>query len=137
VLLNSLDSTIQVNLYPKPEYCHGDLYKMSSISSGYSEKYFALTCNNKDYLYYSDNYSIGPQVLLGQIFDSMILIVNLDTTTTIKFKANSFQHYTQNIFSSSTLWALRSYDDNLATMGSKQIIHVNEFTFNIRKDSIR
>jgi hypothetical protein len=137
MLHNSLDSTIQVNLYPKPEYCHGDYYKVSSIGSGYSPKFFDLISKNEEYLYYSDNYSISPQVLLGQIFDSVNLIVKRDTTITIKFNANSFQHYTQNIFTSSIIWTFRSYDGSQPTMGSNNIIHVHQFTFTVQIDSIR
>ena len=124
-------------MYPKPEYCHGDLYKMSSIGSGYTEKSYALTSKNQKNLYYSDNYSISPQELLAQIFDSVDIMVKLDTTITIKFNAKSLQHYTQNIFSSSSIWTLHCYDESRATSGSKQIIHVRSFEYSVIKDSIK
>ena len=78
VFLNSLDSTIHVELYPKPEYCSNDLYRFSSIGSGYSQKSFNLVVAESKNLYYSDNYSINPTALLSQIFDSVAINVKLD-----------------------------------------------------------
>ena len=137
VLINSLDSTIHVDLYPKPEFCYQGLYKASSIGSGYTEKSFSLQGLGSKYLYYSDNYSISAQGLLSQIFDSVSLSVSFDTTIKIKFNPNSFQHYTQNIFSSSSIWKFRSFDEDRKTMGTSEIIHVRQFEFSVKKDSIR
>lgn len=137
VLVNALDSTIHVDLFPKQEFCYMNYYKFSSIGSGGTEKSFNLHDSNRNCLYYSDNYSISAQGLLSLIFDSLSILLGPDTSVKIKFNPNSFQHYSQNIYSSSSNWKLRSFDDDYKNMGSSEIIHVRQFEFSVIKDSIR
>ena len=137
VFLNSVDSTIHVELYPKPEYCSNDLYRSSSTGSCYSQKSFDLFDEDYIYLYYSDNYFINPTSLLSQIFDSVEINVRLDTTIAIKFQPGFFQHYTQNIYTSASIWSSKYFIDYLKTKGSSQEIHVHQLTFSINIDSIQ
>lgn len=143
-ITNSLDSIIHVELYPKPAYYYSDsTYRSNSLGAAKSEKSFDLNANPgaSKIIFTSDNFSISGQDLLSQVFDSIIIKTNLDTAITIRFSPASYHHYTQNIFTSSSIWLLQNAridhtikSEPFGKEGWEEVYR--QFVFIVKKDSI-
>ena len=129
LISNSLDTTIQVHLYPKPAYVRGDVYDVSSIGGGYAPMTFSISKNMHEYLYYTDNINISPQNLTSQIFDSIIINVNIDSAIVIKFTPDHSIHYSTNMFAPNSTWILK----NDKRVESSRTTYIHDYSFEIKE----
>jgi hypothetical protein len=131
-ITNRADSLLQVTLFPKAEFLKGDLYKSSSMGSGYSETQYSLQNYVPKGLYYTDDLDITPNQLLNSVFDSIWIKISLDSVVTIKFCPENAINYKENMYSGSSNWR---YSEGRIKMGlsSETVVHTYDFEIYLDK----
>lgn len=108
---NNTEYVIKVELFPKSEYLHGDVfYKGSAIGGGYKYKEFLIDTgfvpiySFKNILYTTDDTLLNPTQLLAQVFDSIYLTIGNSSNVKILYSPDYSVNMNENPFKDSSVW---------------------------------
>ena len=135
-ITNATDSVLQVRVFPKSQFLKGDLYQAYSNSSGYSYVNFSINENESTTIYTTTLTGIKPQKLLASIFDSLIIQINKDSTTIIRFTPTNAIRYRINMYSDSSNWLFNSFETSYPTMTKGNLVAVDNYLFELNKNGI-
>ncbi|GHT32177.1 hypothetical protein FACS189434_03330 [Bacteroidia bacterium] len=133
---NNTENNITVKLYPKNEYMHYDMYRTSDIGGGYNNTEFIIKTNENKIFFTSGNINQKPYDLTSNVFDSIFVIINTDSSHLIKFSSNIAVGYSENIFSENSIWDYRVVEEGREDMGGLHPVESHQFTFEVLVDKL-
>lgn len=116
---NNTEYEIKVELFPKSEYLHGDVfYNGNAIGGGYKYKVFSIDTafipiySFKNILYTTDDTLLNPTQLLTQVFDSIYLTIDNSSNVKILFKPDYSVNMNVNPFIDLSVWTIKWIDSS-------------------------
>ena len=135
-LNNMTNKEIQVTVFPKSEFINGYKYTISTYND-YSDMEFTINPNESENLYQSDKLEQEPEMLLKEIFDSVIIVIELDSTVIIKFQPESVENYEQNMYSENSIWKFTLKEGTEKTNLSSTPFEIHDYQFAIKEEKIK
>jgi len=135
-IVNLTDSELFVKLYPKYNNLNVDYYISTFPFNGTSKKEFTLTSNKSAVLYTTENLIKYPNLLLADIFDSLVIYV--DSSLTIKFKPEYFENYSTNMFTDNYNWSFKEFEViNKTNFGNGNTFVDSYYDFEIKQNELK
>jgi hypothetical protein len=141
-MTNNTESIIDVRLFPKDEFRKGDLYKAGDFGGGYIESSFQLLPSenqywlNQEVLFYTKDTSALPSTIIGNVFDSIKLIINDSLNTHVMFKPEGVDNYLVNPFTNDSLWLFEIVDSERPDNFCENPVRIKAYTFSIQEDLV-
>ena len=135
-LNNMTNEEIQVIVFPKSEFINGYKYQVSSYND-YSDMEFTINPNKSESLYQSNKLEKEPEMLLKEIFDSVIIVIELDSTVIIKFQPESVENYEKNMYSENSIWKFTLKEGSEKTNFSSTPFEIHDYQFEIKEEEIK
>jgi len=133
MIKNNSINEITVELFPKSEYVHYNLYKFSDIGSGYRERKFNILPKEDGHLFSSKNLDQTPYGLAIEIFDSIHINLN---EKTIKFSNDTVIGYSENLFAGNSIWEYKVINYYMPTMFKQNPVESHVYSFIITEDKL-
>lgn len=135
-LNNMTNKEIQVTVFPKSEFINGNKYQISTYND-YSDMEFTINPNESENLYQSNKLEQEPEMLLKEIFDSVIIVIELDSTVIIKFQPESVENYKENMYSENSIWKFTLKEGTEKTNLSSTPFEIHDYQFEIKEEKIK
>ena len=133
---NRTTKEIQVKVFPKSELIKGDQYNISSYND-FSDMVFTIAPNETENLYQSAKLDYEPELLLKEIFDSIAIEIKLDSTVVIKFRPESVENYSRNMYAKNSIWHFILKEGSERTSLSSIPFEIQDYQFEIKEEEIR
>jgi hypothetical protein len=140
---NRTGNDIEVNLYPKQEYLWNNYsYKPCPNCGNHKDKNFVMeydsleSWSDKNRLYLSLDTSIKPSELLSKVFDSIIIEVNNENATELKFFHEHSINYLENPFTNDSIWDYEKYEDHFPNNDCENKVEIKDYTYYFEQNLI-
>ena len=131
---NLIDRPIEVRVFPNKQH---KVFYENPVNSSYSNLEFTIEANQYGKLFSTNKADFIPSQSLSEILDSLTIKINFQSTVTIRFKPNYFEHYNTNIFSDNSNWT----NETVEWVEKRDIrkTHIVEYIhkFEIKQDNLR
>ncbi|MCU4164958.1 hypothetical protein [Carboxylicivirga caseinilyticus] len=136
VIENKTENKISIELFPKNEYLHNDLYKFSDFGGGYSETILELEVDSEKEIFISNNLNSKPSIRAIEVFDSIHISAFDENRFGIKFSHAKVQGYVENLFNEDSFWKLVIRKFDLPTSFRRNPVESSDYIFEISEDKI-